>query len=158
MKWSWLAALLSVAPLVACIPIPPHHSPVSRGNVPEKIPGWLEPGSTTLVDTFFRLGEPDDYAVDRRTLGWVNINRLGGGVLIFAAGGSAAAAAAFGESFRRLVVKLDDNGVVSNRRLENDACISGFWGIGNASEEFGGRCPPPLGETGSRLKAELPVH
>jgi hypothetical protein len=86
MKWSRLAALLSVAPLVACIPIPPHHSPISRGNVPEEIPGWLEPGRTTLADTFFRLGEPDDYAADRRTLGWVNINRLVGGVLIFAAG------------------------------------------------------------------------
>src|SRR5215469_10705752 len=97
--------------------------------------GWLEPGRTTLADTFFRLGEPDDYAADRRTLGWVNINRLGGGVLIFAAGGSAAAAAALGESFRRLVVQFDDNGVVTNRWMESDACISGFWGIGNASEE-----------------------
>ena len=126
MRWSWLAAMLTGAPLIACNPIPPHHSPISRWNVPEEIPGWLEPGSTTLAETFFRLGEPDDYAADRRTLGWVNVNRLGGGVLIFAAAGSAAAAAALGESFRRLVVQFDDNGVVMERRLENDACISGF--------------------------------
>jgi hypothetical protein len=53
-------ALLYVALLAACIPIPPHHSPFSRSNVPEEIPVWLEPGRTTLADTFFHLGEPDD--------------------------------------------------------------------------------------------------
>jgi hypothetical protein len=151
MKWVSPLALIAVAALInACIPIPPHHSPLSRGNVPEEIPGWLEPGSTTLTDTFFGLGEPDDHSPDGRTLGWVNINRLGGGLLFFAAGGGAAAAGAMGERYRRLVVVFDGNYVVTDRSLESAACISGMWGVNNTSEEFGGHCLPPLSDGGSR--------
>ena len=49
-------------------------------------PGWLELGRSTLADALFQLGEPDDYSPDGRTLGWVNINRLGGGVLVVRGG------------------------------------------------------------------------
>ncbi len=158
MRWVWPPALLSVVLLGGCIPIPPHHAPFSRGNVPEEIPGWLESGRSTLADALFQLGEPDDYSPDGRTLGWVNINRLGGGVLLFAAGGSAAAVGALGERSRRLVVQFDGNGVVTDRWLETDACVSGFWGVGNRAEEFGGHCPPPLADTGSRPNTESPAH
>ena len=129
MRLVWPPALLSVVLLGGCIPIPPHHAPFSRGNVPEEIPGWLEPGHSTLADALFQLGEPDDYSPDRRTLGWVNINRLGGGVLLFAAGGSAAAVGALGERSRRLVVQFDGNGVVTDRWLERDACFRAFGAL-----------------------------
>jgi len=150
MRWASPLALLSVVLLAACIPIPPHHSPLSRGNVPEEMPVWLEPGRTTLADTFFRLGEPDDRAPNGRTLGWVNINPLGGGVLVFAAGGGGAAAGAMGERYRRLVVAFDDNDVVTDRSLESAACISGMWAAGHAGEVFGGHCLPPLSDAGLR--------
>ena len=148
MRWVSSLALMSVVLLDACIPIPPHHSPISRGNAPEEIPGWLEPGRTTLADVFFHLGEPDDHSPDERTLGWVNINRLGGGVLVFAAGGGAAVAGAMGERYRRLVVVFDGNGVVTDRSLQSAACISGMWGVDHAGAEFGGHCLPPLSNAG----------
>jgi hypothetical protein len=143
-------ALTSVVLLGACIPIPPHHSPFSRRNVPEEIPGWLEPGSTTLTDTFFHLGEPDDRSPNGRTLGWVNIDRLGGGVLVFAAGGSAAATGAMGEQYRRLVVVFGGKDVVTDRSLESAACVSGMYTVGHAGEVFGGHCLPPLSDAGLR--------
>jgi hypothetical protein len=108
-----------------------------------------------MADALFHLGEPDDHSPDGRTLGWVNINRLGGGFLFLAAGGGAAAAV--GERFRRLVVQFDGNGVVTDRSLQGDTCISGFWGIDHASEEFG-HCLPPLPDTGSRPNAGLAAH
>lgn len=111
-----------------------------------------------MADALFHLGEPDDHSPDGRTLGWLNINRLGGGLLFFAAGGGAAAAAAAGERFRRLVVQLDGNGVVTDRSLQSDTCFSGFRGIDHASEEFGGHCLPPLPDTGSRPNAGLAAH
>jgi hypothetical protein len=131
--------------LTACVPIPPHHSPFSRGNVPQEIPSWLEPGRTTLADVFFRLGEPDDVALDERTLGWVNIDRLGGGILIIAAeAGGMAGGGILAERYRRLVVEFDSNEIVIDRRMETATCTSGMWGVGNASSEFGGDCLPPL--------------
>ena len=105
-----------------------------------------------------KLDEPDDYSPDGRTLGWVNINRLGGGVLLFAAGRSAAAVGALGGRSRCLVVQFDGKGVVTDRWMESDACVSGFWGVGNRAEEFGGHYPPPLADTSSRPNTELPVH
>jgi hypothetical protein len=84
----------------------------------------------------------------------VNINRLGGGVLVFAAGNAAAATGAMGERYRRLVVVFDGNGIVMNRWLESAACISGMWGAGNAFEEFGGHCLPPLSDSGLRPAAQ----
>jgi hypothetical protein len=42
--------------------------------------------------------------------------------------------------------------------LQNDTCISGFWGIDHASEEFGGHCLPPLPDMGSRPNAGLAAH
>jgi hypothetical protein len=63
-----------------------------------------------------------------------------------------------GERFRRVVVQFDGNGVATDRSLQSDTCISGFWGIDHASEEFGGHCLPPLPDTGSRLNAGLAAH
>jgi hypothetical protein len=43
-------------------------------------------------------------------------------------------------------------------RVERDGRISGFWGIGNASEEFGGHCLLTLADTSSPFNTGLPVH
>jgi hypothetical protein len=108
--------------------------------VPDEIPAWLQPGQTTLADVFFRLGEPDDVSLDERTLGWVNVNRLGGGVLLFFNAG----AGAMVEHFRRLVVQFDENEVVTERWMESATCTSGIVGVASASQEWGGGCLPPF--------------
>jgi hypothetical protein len=143
------AACLACLVLSGCIvPIPPHHDTSGRRNVPAVIPDWLEPGRTTLAEALFRLGEPDDVAIDERTLGWVSVDDLGGVALFYAAGPGGAGMVVIRDRFRRLVVQFTDDGIVTNRWPQSANCSSGLWGVGNAGEKFGHDCLPPLPDTG----------
>jgi hypothetical protein len=124
MRWVLPVALVSVVLVGACVPIPmpPLHTPAARRNVPEEIPGWLEPGRTTMADAFFHLGEPDEHTADGRTLGWMSIDRLGGVLLLPLALGVS--------RLQRLVVPFDGNGVVTDRSVKSVTvtCLSGSDG------------------------------
>jgi hypothetical protein len=101
-----------------------------------------------LAEALLRLGEPDDVAIDERTLGWVSVDDLGGVALFYAAGPGGAGMVVIRDRFRRLVVQFTDDGIVTNRWLQSADCTSGLWGVGKAGEEFGHDCLPPLPDTG----------
>ena len=113
MRWVLPLALVSVVLVGACVPIPmpPLHSAATLRNVPEEIPGWLEPGRTTMADAFFHLGEPDEHTADGRTLGWMSIDRLGGVLLL--------PVALHVSRLQRLVAQFDGNGVVTDRSVKS---------------------------------------
>jgi len=145
-------ALVSVVLLAACIPIPSGHSPGSRTNVPEEIPGWLEPGRTTMADVFFHLGAPDDpLSPDGRTLGWVNIDSAGGGALF----GPGAGIAITVDRLRLLAVRFDDSGVVAERSLQSYNCIAGQ--LPSVNRELH-ECPSPVSGPGSGRNIEWSIH
>lgn len=130
--------------LGGCVPIPPRHAPTARANVPRGLPDWLQPGRTTLADVLLHLGEPDSTTDDERTLVWVSVDRLGGGLLLIRAGSATGGLAAVAERYRRLVVRFGGDRIVTERWLQSAVCTSGMWGAGTASSEFGGDCLPPL--------------
>ena len=139
------SVLVFVLPVLraACVPIPPNHSSTTRSNVPDKAPGWIVPGCTTLADVLLREGEPDGGALDERTLSWTRVDGLGGGLLIIPV--PAGGIAAFGlteERHTRMVVRFDRNEVAEGCDVQSASCASGIVGAGNASSEFGGHCLP----------------
>lgn len=137
-------ALLSLLLLSGCLPIPPHHSPFSRGNVPDGVPTWLQLGKSTMADVLFRLGEPDDHSPDDHTLGWLNINRLGGGMLLL---GDAAGAGMMVEHFRRLDMRFDKDGLLVKAWMERANCTRGAAVVSGETapvSEWGGDCLPAL--------------
>ena len=152
MRWVPPLALVSVALLAACIPLPPGHSPSSRANVPQEIPDWLELRRTTLADVFFHLGAPDDLlAPDGRTLGWVNIDSEGGGALVGLGGGIAITA----DRLRLLVVRFDGNWVVTDRWLKSYTCIAGQ--LPSVNQELR-QCVWPIPAAGSGENIEWWIH
>jgi hypothetical protein len=119
------ATALAPAIISGCISIPlPVTSgslPDSRTNIPSTVPSSFAIGHTTRRDVLFELGEPDGVGPAD---GWYTYGSA------TSRGGVAVLTVSYGFSYdtresveyRRLLVQFDDNGVVSNVKLETKRC------------------------------------
>jgi hypothetical protein len=94
----------------------------SRTNVPEAVALWIVAGQTTRRDVLLGLGDPDGKAPDEH---WFTYGSA------ISHGGIEGAAVGFGNAgslgresveYRRLIVRFDDNGVVSSVDWQNKRC------------------------------------
>lgn len=148
---SALAILMAALLLTACpVPIPPH-SLGTRENVADTVPAFIKIDETTREDVFMMLGEPDGVAIDDSWVVYSNGRSKGGVAFVMAAGGSAGALLVEGSSYRRLIVRFDDKGVVTFATLETKNCPHYAGGAGNS----GGESSPCLDIEGKDIPAKF---
>jgi hypothetical protein len=144
------AVVLTVLLLSGCVilPVPIERSagpnPASRTNIEDKPPTGIVVGETTRTQVLFMLGEPDGRGLQDAWFSYGSVAERGGlhwYVLMAAATGKGAAAGPMDswDTSRRLTVRFDARGVVSDVSLDQKNC--------NAS---GGDC---LQATGGDLAA-----
>jgi hypothetical protein len=135
-SFTFVAAVATAAFLVGCpVPIPPlGYEASSRGNVPGERPAWLVDGRTSREDVLLRLGTPDAEARDGSWIGYLSSRHEGGIALVVPAGsGGYFAASSYTE--RRLVVWLDDSGIVRKAEFAQKECPRAGFGAGATTTE-----------------------
>jgi len=125
------AALLAAWPLTACVPYPVLPGPRmgSHSNVPAEVPSWLVAGQTTRQEVLTALGKPDWVGPDMRSVAYWSAYGHGGAgaitcIAIFGSCGYTDRNVSTSESreFRRLSVKFNDTGLVSDAKFIKMTC------------------------------------
>jgi outer membrane protein assembly factor BamE (lipoprotein component of BamABCDE complex) len=124
-----LRGLVVVAAMAGCVliagcPAPLFtrgYEPASRGNVPAGQPEWIVPGTTSREEILLRLGTPDRQAPDGRWFGYVS-SRHEGGIAFVIPGGQGGVISAETYTERRLVVWLDEHGIVTKTQFTQKEC------------------------------------
>ena len=133
-KWT-LMAVACAAFLTGCpVPLPPTYDSGSRQNVGELIPDFIVNGETTRDDVLLRLGEPDGRGPGDSWFAYGSQYSKGGVLFVMAAGGGAAAAGVESIRFRRLVVRFDEKGVVTDSAFVERVCPRYTFGAGGQSD------------------------
>jgi len=130
------AILISVLPMAGCpIPVPGGYAASSRENVPAEPLDWITTGVTTREDVLMQLGEADAVATDGSWLAYGSAYSEGGVIFVIFGGGSAAGAGSEHMEYRRLVVRFDEHGVVTNADLVTRECWQAIVAIDGAGGE-----------------------
>jgi outer membrane protein assembly factor BamE (lipoprotein component of BamABCDE complex) len=132
-----VAATAGLALIAGCpLPLRPlGYEAGSRGNVPAGQPKWIVPGTTSREDVLLRLGTPDEQARDGRWIGYLS-SRHEGGIALFLPFGSGGAITAETYTERRLVVWLDERGIVTGTESVQKECPrAGFEASGSVRSE-----------------------
>ena len=147
-----LVSLTTSAILAGCIiPIPPMSVAGVRDNIGDRVPDFILPGVTTREDVLMQLGEADSFSGDQSEL-YYRTRIVRGGILAFMPAASGGAGYGYGRWLERmLTVEFDKNGLVTNVRVQTEACSEHFYGAGVRSGE--NRSCVPVDE---RTTAEKP--
>jgi hypothetical protein len=136
------------------VPIVSHYEPGSRQNVGERLPDFIVEGATRRAEVLMRMGEPDGRGPGDRWFAYGSRYNEGG--VLFVAGGAGGVAGAGAESirYRRIVIRFDDQGVVTAAGLVERACVNTMVALGSTI----GSSPPCLdvAADGARVEAALP--
>jgi outer membrane protein assembly factor BamE (lipoprotein component of BamABCDE complex) len=110
--------------LSGCIPVPILSGPRkdSRTNLPEAAPPWIVTGRTTRRDVLLGLGDPDGKASDDRWFTYGSAISHGGVAGVTAGPGGGGFIGRESVEYRRLIVRFDDNGVVSSVDWQKKRC------------------------------------
>ena len=124
------AALAAKLPLSGCAPIP-LPSPVdwSRENLGDSIPNAIEPGKWTREDVLLALGEPDRRSSDDRSFAYESARGLGSVGLLWLIAYPAILPVYHEVRYRAVVVRFDQQGVVTDARLAEHVCSD--WTVFN---------------------------
>lgn len=110
--------------LASCIilPIPPHEDSNTRQNVGAQTRESIMAGKTTRTDVLLLLGEPDETSESHLRFTYTRTASEGG--MLFAMVGNSGGIVLGGErvTYRYLVIRFDDAGVVSEARTESASC------------------------------------
>lgn len=108
-----------LALLGGCVwPVPPGNITLRR-DIGTEVPSIVVPGATTRADVLLALGMPDNSDADERELHYRTV-RSTAGVMVFAG----TSFGLRGTSFRELIVRFDEDGVVRDARVETGTCDS----------------------------------
>lgn len=114
--------------LAGCpFPVPPGYQRNSRENLEDRVPAHIKLSETTREDVIMALGEPDAVSEDESWIEYGSAYCVGGMGVIVAGGGGAGAIAGYGMQYRRLVVRFDSLGFVTQPTFESETCLQ-FWG------------------------------
>jgi outer membrane protein assembly factor BamE (lipoprotein component of BamABCDE complex) len=118
-----LAAAAALPLLAGCVPLPIlAHDTSLRANVSARLPIAVEPGRTTRADLLLALGEPDGAAPDDAWMAWTAARSQGGVLAVFGGRGGGGALAVERVEYRRLRVRFDAAGRVSDSAYEERTC------------------------------------
>jgi outer membrane protein assembly factor BamE (lipoprotein component of BamABCDE complex) len=130
-----LMAVACAVLLTACpVPLPPTYDSGSRQNVGDLIPDFIVKGETTRDDVLLRLGEPDGRGPGDRWFAYGSQYSKGGVLFVMAAGGGAGAAGVESIRFRRIIVRFDENGIVTDSAFVERVCPRYTFGAGGQSD------------------------
>ena len=139
---------MAVLLLAGCpFPVPPGYQGNSRENLEDGVPVHIKSGETSREDVIMALGEPDAVSVDESWVEYGSAYCIGGMGVIVAGGGSAGAIAGYGMQYRRLIVRFDSLGFVTQPKFESETCLQ-FWGGAGST---GGETEPCLDIFGSDI-------
>lgn len=110
--------VIALAALQGCVPLLPRPESGSRTNLPETVPAFIHIGESTRADVMLGLGEPDACAANDSWVMYASGYSKGGMLLMAATGGGALERM----SYRRLIVRFDANGIVSQALTEYANC------------------------------------
>ena len=128
------ACLCALLCLCGCVfPVPP--SEYGRENIADAVPGFIVPGKTTREEVLLALGEPDGESQAQRRFLYYRVSGHGGVGFVFAAGSGGMLASTERETYRRLILEFDADGVVSDARFTRDTCTAALVAVGNAAGE-----------------------
>jgi len=118
---------LAAATASGCVPFPvtPGPFPDSRTNVPADVPTTIVAGQTTRREVLFEFGEPDGAGPAESWYSYGSATSHGGAGSLFVAPNNLAALTRESVEFRRLIVRFDAAGTVSEAKLETKRCA--FW-------------------------------
>lgn len=120
-----LALVAAAAPGCVPFPVTPGPFPDSRTNVPAEVPPTIATGHTTRREVLFELGEPDGLGPGDRWYSYGSAISHGGVGGLFPTRSDIAALTRESVEFRRLLVRFDAAGVVSDVRIDTKHCP--FW-------------------------------
>jgi len=137
----------------------------SRGNIGDDGPTFIVVSQTTRQEVLLTLGEPDGEAPDGRWFSYGSAWTKGGGgvgVIVIAPAPAAGMAGGFLGSenvvFRRLIVRFDAHGTVSDSRFETQMCrqtsSAGFMVSGGADRGGASQTPSCLDIAATELRRE----
>lgn len=159
------AALLSAA-AVACVPIPlvPGDFETSRTNIDAASVQRIVAGRSTRADVLLELGEPDGQSDSADRFVYSRVASKGGiAFLVAGAAGNSMGAGTVESrrmSYLRLVIRFDASGVVTDAKLQSDACLETDLGdqalTGRCADVTGLDLPPLVAAAESAALAEIP--
>jgi hypothetical protein len=129
--------VLAVA-MSGCFPIiyPARYEKPSRQNLADEVPAFIEAGRTTMADVVLALGDPDTVAADESWVAYVSAYREGGGgaAMVLAGGGQVGLLGGARKQmlYRRLLVRFDAEGVVTDAALDLVHCGNNVVFVGDA--------------------------
>lgn len=153
------AALITSLAVAGCvIPLPPSESVTTRHNVGDAVPEAIVIGKTTRADVVSLLGEPDSATADHAVMVFGRNSSRGGALILIP--GPPAGVLAMGVADvtdRRLVVRFDAQGIVSEATVERKDCWTAAIGAQHgAGSSSWGESEPCLDVWGRDLTAAPP--
>ena len=139
-----LGILLVAFAMSGCVPIiySERYEKPSRQNLTDTVPAFIEAGRTTMADVVLALGDPDTVAADESWIAYASAYREGGGgaALVLAGGGQVGLLGGARKQmlYRRLLVRFDAEGVVTDATLDVVKCGNNEFFLGQAV----GEAPP----------------
>jgi len=137
-----LGILLLMLALSGCVPIiySERYEKPSRQNLADTVPAFIEAGHTTMADVVLALGDPDTVAADESWIAYASAYREGGGgaALVVAGGGQAGLLGGARKQmlYRRLLVRFDAGGLVTDASLDVVKCGNNVVFIGDAYDSL----------------------
>jgi len=136
--------LLLALGMSGCVPIiySERYEKPSRQNLTDTVPDFIEAGRTTMADIVLALGDPDTVAADESWIAYASAYREGGGgaALVLAGGGQVGLLGGARKQmlYRRLLVRFDAEGIVTDATLDVVKCGNNQFFLGQAV----GEAPP----------------
>jgi len=150
-----VAAMMACAAVAGCvIPLPSGESATTRRNVGDSAPESIIVGKTTRAEVVSLLGEPDSASQDGALMVFGRDTTRGGVMIVLPGAPAGFLAVGWTDvTNRRLVVRFDAHGLVSDATMERKDCVRGVVGMATGSGGWGVESAPCLDVGGQDLTA-----